>query len=159
VKEEGSETFARALNDAMDRMEESQAIYSSEIREEETDARRGGRPERTVPSLGGNRNTSLSQCCAKVIAFGTSWNKGEDFQGVSVLRVRDPSGYSKQMQMMRLVPDTTGCQHDLESEAEMLQIEGKLVLHCPKCDYYVFKGTDSAGFLTGLDQIGKMFDS
>jgi hypothetical protein len=80
---------------------------------------------------GGNRNNPLSQRCAKIIAFGTSSNKGEDFQGVSVLLVRDPSGYSKQMQMMRLVPDTTGCQHDLESETEMLQIEGKLVLHCP----------------------------
>jgi hypothetical protein len=37
VKEEDSETFTRALNDAMDRMEESQTIYSSEIREEETE--------------------------------------------------------------------------------------------------------------------------
>jgi hypothetical protein len=122
-------------------------------------ARLGGRPERTAPSLRGNSDNPLSQRCAKIIAFGTSLNKGEDFQGVSVLLLRDPSGYSKQMQMMRLVPDTTGCQHDLESEAEMLQIEGKLVLHSPKCDYYVFKGTDNAGFLTGLDQIGKMFDS
>jgi|HubBroStandDraft_2_1064218.scaffolds.fasta_scaffold5705283_1 hypothetical protein len=37
VQEEDSETFTRALNDAMDRMDESQTIYSSEIREEETD--------------------------------------------------------------------------------------------------------------------------
>jgi hypothetical protein len=73
--------------------------------------------------------------------------------------VRDPSGYSKQMQTMRLVADTTGCDHDLESEADMLHLEGKFGIHCPKCDYYVFKGTDSAGFLTGLDQIGKMFDA
>jgi hypothetical protein len=86
-------------------------------------------------------------------------NVVERVSGGLLLLLRDPSGYFKQMQMMRLVPDTTGCQHDLESEAEMLQIEGKLVLHCPKCDYYVFKGTDNAGFLTGLDQIGKMFDS
>ena len=86
MKEEGSETFTRALNDAMDRMEESQTIYSSEIREEETDARRGDRPDRTVPSLGGNRNNPLSQRCAKIIAFGTSWNKGRISGGLRAAR-------------------------------------------------------------------------
>jgi hypothetical protein len=30
-------------------------------------------------------NNPLSQRCAKIIAFGTSWNKGKDFQGISLL--------------------------------------------------------------------------
>jgi hypothetical protein len=36
VAEDDSETFTQALNDAMDRIEERQTIYSSEIREVET---------------------------------------------------------------------------------------------------------------------------
>jgi len=40
VKEGDSETFTQALNDAMDHIEKTQTIFSSEIREEET-----GKPE------------------------------------------------------------------------------------------------------------------
>jgi hypothetical protein len=62
------------------------------------------------------------------------------------------------MQEMKLIPDPGECAHDLESEDDMLSLDGRLGSRCNICKFWVFKGRDSRGRLNGQDQIGKMFD-
>ena len=40
--------------------------------------------------------------------------------------------------LMGILQIPTGCQHHLESEADMLNLEGRFGLHCRKCDNQCF---------------------
>jgi hypothetical protein len=62
------------------------------------------------------------------------------------------------MDEMKLIPDPKTCAHDLESEDDMLCLEGQLCRRCNICGFWVFKGKDSRGYLNGDDKIGKMID-
>jgi hypothetical protein len=57
----------------------------------------------------------------------------------------------------RLVPDCTGCAHDLSGPMD--HIEGRGAIQCRVCVYFVVQVLDSFGCLTGLRQVIHMVEA